>query len=90
MDAQLLPQSNEKTTSSKKADDDDTIEKDQELWKEVMDEYQEKQLGPEVIPALMSTAKVMWTKRLPQEKLNAKYDGEKIPQNCKFQASQAM
>ena len=50
-----------------------------------MSEYREdEEMGPEIIAPLMSTAKVMWLKKLEGEKLKAKLECHKMPSNCKF------
>ena len=51
----------------------------------MFEEYKEgESLGEEIISPLMSTAKVMWTKKLDNEKLKEKLQGNQVPGNCKF------
>jgi len=78
----MLPsQGKESTPKSKKPLGD----ADQELWSEVLEEYQVgEEKGPEIMAPLMSTAKVMWTKELDPDKLKQKLASAKIPENCGF------
>jgi len=52
---------------------------------EIMNDYrEEEEMGAEIIAPLMSTAKVMWIKKLDSKKLKAKLESHKVPSNCKF------
>jgi len=79
----LNPSESKRSKTEKLAEQ--TGDTEQELWAEVMEEYEkDEELGKEIIPPLRSTAKVMWLKKLDADKLKNKLQATKIPENCKF------
>ncbi|XP_057299254.1 uncharacterized protein LOC130629891 [Hydractinia symbiolongicarpus] len=58
---------------------------DQDVWSDLIKEYNdEDSFGTEVAPPLASMAKLMWSKKLTNEKLKGRLEKVQIPTNCRF------
>ena len=83
LEKMLNPSESKRSKTEKLAEQ--TGDTEQELWADVMEEYEkDEELGKEIIPPLRSTAKVMWLKKLDADKLKNKLQATKFPENCKF------
>ena len=61
------------------------LDEEQVIWDDTTKEYETIDiLGPEILPALSSMCKLMFTSILDKEKLKRKLEGTKIPSNCEF------
>ncbi|XP_057300158.1 uncharacterized protein LOC130630612 [Hydractinia symbiolongicarpus] len=66
-------------------EDNQLEDPDQDVWSDLIKEYNdEDSFGTEVAPPLASMAKLMWSKKLTNEKLKGRLEKVQIPTNCRF------
>ncbi|XP_057316824.1 uncharacterized protein LOC130657847 [Hydractinia symbiolongicarpus] len=66
-------------------EDNQLEDPDQDVWSDLIKEYNdEDSFGTEVAPPLASMAKLMWSKKLTNEKLKGRLEKVQIPTNFRF------